>query len=186
MQNKSILGLCLFALSVTSNANNIDERTQVFNIMKKYVESTACGHTFESSGDLNRTNINNVYLISNDRDTGNTVYFVFWGGDVGCNVGSGTMSYYMSEVSRYSKSRPFLVQNNDAFGKNVNINFRFIQNIRKIKNDEFEIISWNYADDKYGGVDGGNNFPANKFKYIVKNSDGGWHISKQSLIEQNN
>lgn len=49
-----------------------------------------------------------------------------------------------------------------------------------------EIISWNYADDKYGGKDGGNNFPANKFKYIVKQDDNyQWKVINQTLIKQN-
>ena len=163
------------------------EKHQVFNVMKKYAEAVSCGHTFDGISDFERTTIDNVYLISNDSDTGNTVYFVLWGGDVGCNIGSATTSYYMSEVSRYSKSRPFLMQNEYAFGNDININFRFIQSVKQIKGDQFEIISWNYADEKYGGSDGGTNFPANKFKYTVTNvGDGEWKITHQVLLEQNN
>lgn len=184
--NKIILLLLLvgFSSSVLATPKST-EKHQVFNVMKKYAEAVSCGHTFENSSDLKKTVLENVYLVSND-DLGNTVYFVLWGGDIGCNVGSGTMSYYMSEVSRFSKSRPLLVKNEYAFGNDININFRFIQSVKQIKNDQFEIVSWNYADEKYGGLDGGNNFPANKFKYTINNTgNDGWKITHQVLLEQN-
>ncbi len=39
---------------------------------------------------------------------------------------------------------------------------------------------------KFGGKDGGNNFPANKFRYTLKNVDGeGWKLVDQVLLEQN-
>ncbi len=101
---------------------------------------------------------------------------------------------YISEVSRYSSSRPFLVNTDDALGDNNEkswtngtsfTNYRFIESIKN-KNNSLEVISWNYADDKFGGKDGGNNFPANKFRYTLKNVDGeGWKLVDQVLLEQN-
>jgi len=39
---------------------------------------------------------------------------------------------------------------------------------------------------KFGGKDGGNKFPANKFRYTLKNVDGeGWKLVDQVLLEQN-
>ena len=70
--------------------------------------------------------------------TGST-YYVLWSGDKGCEGGSGTMSSYISEVSRYSSSRPFLVNTDDALGDNNEkswtngtsfTNYRFIESIK--------------------------------------------------------
>ena len=47
-------------------------------------------------------------------------------------------------------------------------------------------VSYDYADDKFGGVDSGNMGPANKFRYTVSLvEDEGWKITKQVLLEQN-
>jgi len=117
--------------------------------------------------------IKDIFKIDRDPSLGSSSYFIFWGGDIGCNGGSGTWSSIISEVGRVSASRPFLVQNDDALGTDIyeKINLRFIESVKQISPQNFEIISWNYADDKYGGKDVGNNLPANKFKYNVKKDD---------------
>ena len=38
--------------------------------------------------------------------------YILWNGDIGCNSGTGTHSYYVSEVSRFSPNRPLLVTTN--------------------------------------------------------------------------
>ena len=58
--------------------------------------------------------------------------------------------------------------------------------MKKTQDGLLEIVSWNYADDIYGGKDGGNNFPANKFKYtLALDEESGWKVIKQVLLEQN-
>lgn len=185
--NKILASLLTISLSgFAFAATESSEKVQVLNVMKKYVEATSCWHSFEKDSDFKKTTIADVYPIYSDKEIGLSEYYVFWGGDKGCNGGSGTMSFFMSEVAKYSDSRPFVVMNDDAFGDDIDINFRFIESVKQIKNDQFEIVSWNYADDKYGGKDGGNNFPANKFKYILANVKGeGWKITKQVLLKQN-
>nr|WP_227591460.1 hypothetical protein [Acinetobacter sp. Marseille-Q1620] len=182
---KLFVYLFLIGICNVSNANNSEEKLQILNVIKKYAESVSCENTFEKNAEVKRTNIDDVYLISSDKDLGDTTYFVFWAGDIGCNLGTGTQSYYMSEVSRFSNNRPFLVKSDFAFGEDIDINFRFIESVKQTQKNQFEIISWNYADDKYGGKDGGNSFPANKFKYVLKNAGNGWKIINQSLIKQN-
>ena len=67
------------------------------------------------------------------------------------------------------------------------INYRFIDSIKQISPEKFEIVAGAYADDKFGGKDGGNNFPANTIKYTLQNIQGsGWQITNQKLIKQNN
>ena len=185
---KSVLaGLVLVGASgLTTGATVEYEKKQVFDVMKKYVEATSCWHSFDKSSEFRKTTLKDVYLINSDKEIGFSEYFVLWGGDKGCNGGSGTMSFFMSEVSKYSNSRPFVVQTDNAFGDNIDINFRFIDSVKQISPDHFEIISWNYADERYGGKDRGNNFPANKFKYTVKMIMGeGWQVTNQVLLEQN-
>ncbi|MEG1022737.1 MAG: hypothetical protein RSE50_14665, partial [Myroides sp.] len=97
--------------------------------------------------------------------------------------------------SRFSPNRPLLVTTNDAFGDNneafwntdkASINYRFIQSMKEVSPSEFEIVSYDYADDKFGGVDQGNMGPANKFSYTVSLVENeGWKITKQVLLEQN-
>ncbi|MCU4499250.1 hypothetical protein KTI59_03810 [Acinetobacter radioresistens] len=159
--------------------------------MTNYISSVACENE--------KLDPKNIFTIDRDIDSGIGTYYVLWTGDKGCMGGSGTISSYVSEVSRYSNNRPFLVMNDDAFNNEKNwkydsednvisagINFRFIESIRKINSDSFSIIAWNYADDKFGGKDGGNNFPANRFKYTLKKLEGtGWVITNQVLLEQN-
>ncbi|WP_262475250.1 hypothetical protein [Acinetobacter radioresistens] len=192
MFNKLALGVVLgLALINSSFASESTERAQVMKTMTNYISSVACENE--------KLDPKNIFTIDRDIDSGIGTYYVLWTGDKGCMGGSGTISSYVSEVSRYSNNRPFLVMNDDAFNNEKNwkydsednvisagINFRFIESIRKINSDSFSIIAWNYADDKFGGKDGGNNFPANRFKYTLKKLEGtGWVITNQVLLEQN-
>lgn len=181
----SILNIIAMKNSYALTENQ--EKVQVLNVIKKYSEVTACMTTFEKDSEI-RTTMKDVFTIDRDLSSGISSYFILWGGDRGCQGGSGTYLAILSEVSRFSESRPFLVQNDDALGTDIyeNINFRFIESVKMLQPKTLEIISWNYADDKYGGKDGGNNFPANKFKYIVKQDDNyQWKVINQTLIKQN-
>ena len=158
---------------------------QVLNVTQKYAESTSCGHSFERGKAAKLTSIKDIYPIYSDEKTGIAEYYIFWSGDKGCKGGNGSSSFHMSEVSKLSKSRPFVVQNDKAFGDNVDINFRFISNVKQINSKHFEIISRDYADATYGGKDGGNNLPANTFKYTVQKIAGkGWKVTDKVLLEQ--
>ena len=179
--------LIILAIKNSHALTESQENVQALNVMKKYAEATACMTTFEK-GEERLTTIKDVFTIDRDPSLGSSSYFILWGGDRGCQGGSGTYSAILSEVSRFSESRPFLVQNDDALGTDIyeNINFRFIESVKMLQPKTLEIISWNYADDKYGGKDGGNNFPANKFKYIVKqDNENEWKVINQTLIKQN-
>lgn len=192
MFNKLAFGVVLgLALINSSFASESTERAQVMKTMTNYISSVACENE--------KLDPKNIFTIDRDIDSGIGTYYVLWTGDKGCMGGSGTISSYVSEVSRYSNNRPFLVMNDDAFNNEKNwkydsednvisagINFRFIESIKKINSDSFSIIAWNYADDKFGGKDGGNNFPANRFKYTLKKLEGtGWVITNQVLLKQN-
>lgn len=192
MFKKSLLGTILgFVLINPSFASEQTERTQVLKTINNYVGSVACATSKITSND--------IFKIDSDKESGIATYYVFWVGDKGCQGGSGTMSFYVSEVARYSNSRPFLVISDDAFGDNnekawsgedttkTTINYRFIDSIKQISPEKFEITAGAYADEKFGGKDGGNNFPANTIKYTVESvKNDGWQITNQKLIKQNN
>lgn len=191
---KKTLGLTLLVSSICSTAfaSEMQEKAQVLKVIKNYTTSVACG--------LDEITLKDIFTIDRDAELGSSTYYVLWSGDMGCNLGSGTHSSYVSEVTRYSNTRPFLIIGDDAFNNEkkwvidnehnvikAGINFRFIQSVKQISPSEFHIISWGYADEQFGGKDGGNNFPANKFKYTLNLVDGeGWQITNQQLLEQNN
>ena len=192
MFKKSLLGTILgFVLINPSFASEQTERTQVLKTINNYVGSVACANSKIQSKD--------IFKIDSDVDSGIATYYVLWVGDKGCQGGSGTMSAYISEVTRYSSSRPFLVMSDDAFGDNNEkvwsdggitkpyINYRFVDSIKQISPEKFEITAGAYADEKFGGKDGGNNFPANTIKYTLESvKNDGWQITNQKLIKQNN
>lgn len=192
MFKKSLLGTILgFVLINSSFASEQTERTQVLKTINNYMGSVACATSKIQSKD--------IFKIESEKDTGIATYYVFWVGDKGCQGGSGTMSFFVSEVARYSNSRPFLVISDDAFGDNnekawsgantskATINYRFIDSVKQITPNKFEIVAGAYADEKYGGKDGGNNFPANTIKYTLQNVQSeGWQITNQTLLKQNN
>jgi hypothetical protein len=184
----TVMGINVAAMAGTE----LQEKQEVLKVIKKYAESTACETTFEKSDspDTHVTSLRDVFTIERDADVGSR-YFVFWSGDVGCAGGSGTYSSYLSEVSRISDTRPFLVMAQDVLGDNIQgtkagqINTRFTKSIKKLTNGNLEIISWNYADKKFGGRDMGNQ-PVNKFKYTLafdqKNDK--WNVVNQILLER--
>lgn len=192
MFKKSLIGTLLGLTLINSSfASEQTERTQVLKTINNYMGSVACATSKIKSKD--------IFKIDSDEESGIATYYVFWVGDKGCQGGSGTMSFFVSEVARYSNSRPFLVISDDAFGDNnekvwsgadtskATINYRFIDSVKQITPNKFEIVAGAYADETYGGKDGGNNFPANTIKYTLQNVQSeGWQITNQTLLKQNN
>lgn len=186
MLKKILIGLIGFC-STNTFANELQDKQVIRKMMNQYINAVAC-----STNPIEIKDIASIFPPEQEY-TGST-YYVLWSGDKGCEGGSATLSSYISEVSRYSISRPFLVTSDDALGdnneeswksENAFTNSRFIESMKKLDNGQLEFISSNYADVKYGGKDGGNNFPANKFRYILAFEDSGWKVVKQVLLEQN-
>ena len=177
---------CISTLISNVNAATTEaqEKIQVLNVIKKFTESVSCG--------TQPISLKNIYTVERDIKYGRSTYYVLWFGNVGCDDGNASESFYITEVYRGSGNRPFTVyaafieSSIYAFGDDIGINYRFIQDVKKINSKQFEIVSWKHADDKWGGKDGGSNFPANKFKYTLeKVGYKGWKITNQVLLEQN-
>lgn len=168
--------IALSTLSYTAYAKPpIKEKHEVLSQATKYAESVACSTTFSKNTEGNKTTIKDIYLIEDaenydERDKVGLDYVVRWGGDVGCNGGSGTYSTYLTSFSRFSDTRPFLLNQmnilddvNDIDGADYQINGRFIEDVKYV-NGVFIITASDYSND---GDDGGNNFPANRYKYTL-------------------
>lgn len=178
--NKLILTIAISFISYAHADNELVEKATVLDVIKKYSETVACSTNFEENESL-ESFLKNVYTIDRDPDTGASTYYILWEGDMGCPGGSGTYSYYISEVSRHSDTRPFLVQNDDAFGNDVakKVNPRFIENLKKIDSNKFTIVSSEFAEND------SNNFPSIKYEYTIQRKEqwSPWLVTTKKLIQ---
>ena len=180
--NKKPLIFALSSLFLCLNASaqgktEVDEKLDVISLVRKYSETVACMSHFEEEKS-DRKFLNNVYPIERDKEIGIATYYMLWDGDIGCNGGSGTSSYIVSEVGKYSDSRPLLVRNDNAFGDSVTqkINFRFIKKIQQISSTKFFITSAEHQDKD------ANNFPSQSYRYQVDLVKNQWKVtSRESL-----
>lgn len=182
IQMKKILLLTLSMLTISFNikaqeVSDIDEKLSVISLVRKYSETVSCGSHFEEEKS-DRKFLNNVYTIEKDTEIGSATYFMLWDGDIGCNGGSGTHSYIVSEIGRYSESRPLLVLNENAFGDTVlqKINFRFIKKIQQISPSKFFITSLEHQNQDT------NNFPSQIYRYQVELIKHKWKVTSKEYL----
>lgn len=181
-----LVGVVVFSTFIHASSE-IEDKQNAFNMVKQYSGLVSCMSSFEKNPENGRpTTIKDVTTVNYDKNNNEYVFFVLWVGDMGCLGGSGTISSFVTEVARHGGDwKPYTIQTDFAFGQNVDINYGYIESIKKINANKFEVISWDHADSKYGGVDGGSNFPANKFKYTVEREGySGWRVTHQTLLEQ--
>jgi len=169
--NKSLISkvvgslLILSTVSYTAQAKPISqEKKEVLKQASNFAQAVACYTTFDADSEY-QTTVKDIYLT--EKDTGYTEYVVFWSGDWGCSGGSGTYMSYLTSFSKPSQSQPFIVDQQDILG-DINadgylVNDRFIEDI-KFENGKFLITGSDFSNE---GDDGGNNFPANRYKYTL-------------------
>lgn len=157
--------LILSTVSYTAQAKPISqEKKVVLKQASNFAQAVACYTTFEADSDY-KTTVKDVYLIQKDQDYAE--YFVFWSGDWGCAGGSGTYRSYLTSFSKLAENRPLIVDQQDILG-DINadgylVNDRFIEDV-KFENGKFLITGSDFSNE---GDDGGNNFPANRYKYTL-------------------
>lgn len=184
MLNKLVVSFCaMFFASIAMAQSDIEskEKLEAISVLKKHSETIACNTSFEEEKNL-KNFIKNVFPIErDDSDFGSTVYYILWHGDIGCAGGSGTNSFAVSELSRFSKTRPFLVKNNNAFGEEFSklVNLRFIEKIQQINNKKFVVTSSEYEKKD------ANNFPSNKYQYTVEQVNFKWKVTNKKYIGRN-
>lgn len=172
--------LMLFGFSCSSFAeykSEAEAKMAALSVVKKYAEAVSCGHSFEEAKSL-RPFLGNVYTMSYDEELGATFY-VLWSGDVGCNRGSGTTSFMVSDVTSLGGSRPLLVSEADAFNKVFSemINSRFIESMKKVGDEKFLIVS-----SEFDKNDVSNNFPSNKYAYTVERLKNEWKVTSRKFL----
>ena len=171
---KKLLLVLLFSLGLMEASSN-KEKEEVLKVIKNYANSVACATTFDIPD--GGTSIKDVILAYKD-NFGETSYFVLWGGDISCAGGTGTSSYYISEVGKYRDTNPFLVIQRDVFSFLEDINFRAIIRFKKLDENKYEIVSIDY------GNDDSNCCPSLKQKYIVSQVKGSWKVLEKTFIEK--
>lgn len=170
----------------------IKEKYDVLKKASNYAQSVACSTTFSKDSAASKTTIKDVHLIDSQRSLNGksefgTTYVVYWGGDWGCNGGSGTYSNYLTSFSRFSETRPFLMEQMDILedinAESYQINTRFIDNV-EFYNGVLLVTSSDYSDDN---TDGGNNFPRYQYRYtlVYDTDDYKWSLVNKKLIKDN-
>ena len=166
----------------------LKEKRDVLKQASGYAQSVACTTTFED----NKTTIKDVHLIDSQRSSNGkgefgTNYIVYWGGDWGCNGGSGTYSNFLTSFTRFSETRPLLMEQMDVLedinSEEYQINTRFIEDV-EFYNGVLLITSSDYSDDN---TDGGNNFPRYQYRYTLAydTDDYKWTLINKKLIKDN-
>lgn len=190
---KLLVVLSAFLLSTSVIAGIAEDKQIVYERVRAYADLITCRNSFENFTDDDgvfypkKTTINDVFWVERSEDDTSVEYFVFWDGDLGCQSASGSDSAFVTVASKnkYGNDGKFYIMDDFAFG-DIGINYRFIESVRQTSKDKFLITAWDYADERFGGVDGGNNFPVNKFEYTVERSNQSiyWIVTNQRLIEQ--
>ena len=174
--NKFITGVVMCAISFQAVAESeLEQKVKSIVVLKKYTETVACGTNFEDERPLEEF-LKHTFTANEGHS-----YYILWQGDIGCAGGSGTTSFYISEVARDTDTRPFLVKTLNAFGKDFEdkVNTRFIENVTMVSSEHFSVVSSEFSEDD------SNNFPSQKFRYEVKRSnawDTEWKVASKEKI----
>ncbi len=180
----------LVILSTTSYAAQAKPISQEKKIVLKqasnFAQAVACYTTFEADSEY-KTTVKDIYLIEKYPEYAE--YFVFWSGDWGCAGGSGTYRSYLTSFSKLTENRPFIVDQQDILS-DINadgylVNDRFIEDVN-FENGKFIITGSDFSNE---GDDGGNNFPANRYKYTLakvdSNDESKWVLLDKKLLGKN-
>lgn len=163
-------------------ASELVEKNQALAVVKNYANAIACGTTFQKD-DKGRIQASSkdVFLIEKSEDDFSpSVIYVLWGGDQGCMGGSGTYSSVLTEVTKWTSSRPYIVNGDFPFGEEVDkhINYRFISEFKQLGVNLFKITSGKFADDDP------NSGPSLQDSILVENQQGvGWKVISSQVSE---
>lgn len=170
----------------------IKEKYDVLKKASNYAQSVACSTTFAKGSGAQKTTIKDVHLIDSqpsfdEKGEFGTNYIVYWGGDWGCNGGSGTYSNFLTSFTRFSETRPFLMEQMDILedinSEEYQINTRFIEKV-EFYNGVLLVTASDYSDDN---TDGGNNFPRYQYRYtlVYDVNNLTWSLANKKLLKDN-
>ncbi|WP_113626226.1 hypothetical protein [Pectobacterium peruviense] len=179
------LGLLIFSVSVSAD-EKIDH---VLKVAQMHAKVSACGTSFDDDAE-NKTTAKDIYLI--DDGDYQKKYIVSWSGDLGCAGGSGTFGQVFTEISSANTAEyKYVVMNDDAFGMygtndNFMFNVRFVELVKQLSKDKFEIVSSGFSSEQCGESKM-NNFPSTKYKYTIsKDGRYNWRLESKVFLSCNN
>lgn len=176
--------------SVGAYANS--EKTAVYETMKTYANLTACNHSFERSISGVETTLKDVFLVNQEIHTDaapkQTVYYVFWHGDMGCQGSNHSAQYFITKVFKRYTDRFLVSDDHFAFGDEGElISYSHIDSIKQSSHDQFVITAWEYTD-----IDG-YDYAYDQYLYTLKKQYSehglwtGWYLtSKKWLARKDN
>lgn len=190
----AIFSVCAFA---AADGDSLQEKQLVYQQAKNYARAVACNTTFDVPADRNtdlenssdhQTDLDDVYLTRTEFDYTsnkqiNTQYLVYWGGEWGCEGGTGSYSYFLTELSRCCSEHPFLVYDSNILDQinsdGMRIDGRFIEQVEFV--DDSVLITAS------GEGDDGGQHPKNRYQYtlIHEPNDGIWELVDEKLIGEN-
>lgn len=180
-----VLSLLIFSVSVSAD----EQIDHVLKVAKMHAKVSACGTSFDNDAE-HKTTDKDIYLI--DSDVYQKKYIVSWSGDLGCAGGSGTFGQIFTEISSANAAEyKYVVMNDDAFGMygdndNFMFNMRFVELVKQLSKDKFEIVSSDFSSEQCGDS-GMNNFPSTKYKYTMeKDKRDNWRLESKVFLSCNN
>ena len=183
MKFKVLLAGLLLSFQVQA-ASELVEKNQALAVVKNYANAIACGTSFQRDEDGKiQASIKDVFVIEKSEDDFSpSVMYVLWGGDQGCMGGSGTSYSVLTEVTKWTARRPYVVINDYPFGEDVDkhINYRFISEFKQLGANLFKITSGKFAEDDP------NAGPSLQDSILIENQKGiGWKVISSHVSEIN-
>ena len=165
-----------------SLASELREKVEVLEIAQRFISTIACGGVGfpNDAEDVSEIDLlRNVHTINRDPEFGDAFYYVLWSGDWGCSGGSGSFSFYLTEIGRHAKHHPFIIQSQNVFHPGLSglINTRFIESFELAEPRKMIIVSSEHSEDD------SNNFPSKRYRYeIISKPGDGWHIENKEYL----
>ena len=178
-------------------AVNVSEREQILGIVQNFATSVACSTSFGNDDSIVKTTVDDVFLVGTSNlgdpknESFNSDYLVYWSGDIGCSGGNVDDTSFMTLVSRFSDTRPFLIETgfgkdnirHEKFFSDLGIYPNFVGEV-DYKNGVFSIVSSHDNGDDTNGWIG--NAPRYNYLYTVKGDvKEGWRVTNKKLLGEN-
>ena len=171
MKFNKILAIIAFLHCIPAFAQtNANDTVQVLNIMKKYVQTIACGSTVQAKNIIDMTN----------SESDPPIYYVLWIGDIGCSGGSGTTTANITAVEKnrmmdlgYAVSVYPILEDEVYYG----LYPLYIESLKKISDHKIQIVSSEPVNEY-------SNHPRKKYKFILQSSENNakWRLVNKILV----
>lgn len=185
-----VLSMMFVSLPIRAvdNIQKENDIEQVFKVAKMHAKISACSTSFDENenGEVSSTT-EDIFLIEDDGVF--STYYVSWDGDLGCGGGSGAYSHIFTVIQKAIGAQyGYIVINDDAFNVNQKkesegfFNPRFVESVKQISMDKFEIISSDYDSPQCNDA-GSTSAASAKYKYLIAKDNGiDWVLEQKQFI----